>query len=112
MAGKIERGAIYWVELHDKKRPALVLTRQAVIPVLNHVTVVPATTTIRNIPTEVSCPEKDGLPEDCVLNCDHLVTVPKDTLKAKITSLDSSRLREVKASLLFGLGWDYTPDLE
>src|SRR5947209_2070185 len=50
----VTRSEIWWVEHPDAgRRPFLVLTRQAAIPVLNALLAVPATRTIRQIPTEV-----------------------------------------------------------
>ncbi|MFB6355362.1 MAG: type II toxin-antitoxin system PemK/MazF family toxin [bacterium] len=107
MAGQLTRGSVHWIQLESKKRPGLILTREAGIPLLNHVTVVPTTTTIRDIPTEVKLTAEEGMPETCVLNCDHVVTVPKSRVKEKIMELEESQLAEVKSSLLFALGWDY-----
>ena len=44
----MNRGEVWWVEEPGRgRRPFLVLTRQAVIPVINKVTGVPATKRIR-----------------------------------------------------------------
>jgi mRNA-degrading endonuclease toxin of MazEF toxin-antitoxin module len=45
------------------RRPYLVLTRQAAIPVLTSVVVVALTRTRRALPTELPFDEDDGLPE-------------------------------------------------
>ena len=51
----VNRGEVWWAEHPDAgRRPYLVLTRQAAIPVLNRVLAVPATRTVRGIPTEVA----------------------------------------------------------
>jgi mRNA interferase MazF len=50
----VNRGEVWWVEHPDAgRRPACVLTRQAAIPVLTCVLVVPATRTVRGILMEV-----------------------------------------------------------
>jgi mRNA interferase MazF len=50
----VKRGEVWWYENpRAGHRPFLVLTRDAAIPVLNQVLAVPATRTIRGIPTEV-----------------------------------------------------------
>jgi mRNA interferase MazF len=50
----LKRGEVWWYEdPRARRRPFLILTREAAIPVLNQVLAVPATRTIRAIPTEV-----------------------------------------------------------
>src|SRR4051812_117401 len=69
----VARGEIWWHEAPDEsRRPYLVLTRDAGIPVLNQLLAVPVTRTIRGIPTEVRLDEVDGLPAECVLTLDNL----------------------------------------
>src|SRR6185312_10634401 len=59
----VARSEIWWAEHPDAgRRPFLVLTRQAAIPVLNALLAVPATRTIRQIPTEVVLDIDDGMP--------------------------------------------------
>ena len=47
------------------RRPFLILARDEAIPVLNQVLAVPATRTIRRIPTEVELDSSDGMPAPC-----------------------------------------------
>jgi mRNA interferase MazF len=61
----------------DKRRPVLILTRDSAIGFLNALTVAPITTTMRGIPSEVFLGRADGLPADCAVNLDHILTVPK-----------------------------------
>ena len=58
-------------------RPVLILTRDSILEYLGEVTVVPVTSTIREIPSEVFLSEQDGMPRDCAVNCDHIQTVSK-----------------------------------
>jgi mRNA interferase MazF len=83
----------------------VVLTRDSVLEYLGEVTVAPVTSTIRGIPSEVLLTPKDGLPRDCAVNLDHVQTVSKSRLGALITLLDTERMREVRAALLFALGF-------
>lgn len=83
----------------------LVLTRDSVIDVLGEVTVAPITTTICDIPTEVMVGKSEGLPRDCAINLDHLQTVPKARLGAVIGTLGAGRMADVRAALLFALGF-------
>jgi mRNA interferase MazF len=66
--------AIASVQL-DKRRPALILTRQSKLPLLSWVTVVPITWTIRGIVTEVAVGQRNGLDHGSVVSCDNITTV-------------------------------------
>ena len=63
MASRIARGDIrlYQFAPPDKKRPAVVLTRNSAIAYLSTVTVAPITSTIRGVPSEVVLSEEDGM---------------------------------------------------
>ncbi|MDP2710738.1 MAG: type II toxin-antitoxin system PemK/MazF family toxin [Solirubrobacteraceae bacterium] len=101
----MNRGEIWWYELPDGgRRPGCVLTRQAAIGVLNAVLVAPATRTIRSIPTEVRLGPEDGMPADCVLSFDNLLTVPKVLLTERIAALGHARLDELCAALDIATG--------
>jgi mRNA interferase MazF len=81
------------------------LTRDSVLDYLGEVTVAPVTSTIREIPSEVLLTPTDGLPRDCAINLDHVQTVSKSKLGALITTLGTERMREIRAALLFALGF-------
>ena len=68
----------------DKPRPAVLLTREYVVPGLTSVTVAPITSTVRGLSTEVSVDESDGLDQPGVISCDNVVTVSQDTLGRRI----------------------------
>lgn len=84
---------------------AVILTRQAIIPHLRHVTVIPATSTIREIPSEVTVGPDEGLPRKCVLNCDHIMTLPKNSVGDHLTTLSGHLMKEIKSSLNYALGF-------
>lgn len=91
----VNRGEIWWAEHPDAgRRPYLVLTRQAAIPVLDRVLAVPATRTVRNIPSEVLLDEDDGMPETCALSFDNTTTMPKALLTRRITRLSVEKLEQ------------------
>ena len=102
----MKRGEIRWYKFDrpDKKRPVLILTRDSVLDYLGEVTVAPITTTIRDIPSEVTLTAADGMARDCVVNCDHLQTVLKSKIGALVTSLNSARMSEVGRAVRFALG--------
>jgi len=103
----VRRGEIRWYTfaLPDKRRPVLLLTRADVIDSLNEIIVVPATRTIRGIPSEVVLTPDDGLPAACALNFDHVSLARKERLGAILTSLDESRWGEVERALLVACGF-------
>jgi len=91
---------VWWYELPGSgRRPGCILTRQAAIPVLNAVLVAPATRTIRGIATQVRLGPEDGMPTECALSFDNLVTVPKTLLTERITRLRPARLAELCLAL-------------
>lgn len=92
----VARGEVWWVEHPEAgRRPFLVLARQAAIPVLHAVLAVPATRTIREIPTEVVLRRADGLPEECALSLDNVTVVPKALFGERIARLPVERMHEV-----------------
>jgi len=103
----MKRGEVRWYRFRapDKRRPVVVLTRDAILEHLGEVTVAPITSTIRNIPTEVLLGSTDGMPRDCAVNLDHVQTVAKVRVGALITTLTPARMREIRSALLFALGW-------
>lgn len=103
----VKRGDICWIELpHEKRRPALVLTREEAIPAMRRVVVACLTTKIRNIPIEVRLDPKDGLPRECVVNFDNLKTVPCVLLTEPIATLSGPRMHEVCRALAIATGCD------
>jgi mRNA interferase MazF len=101
----MRRGEIRWYKFQhpDKSRPVLILSRDPVIEYLGEVTIAPITTTIRDIPTEVFLTKADGLPRECVVNCDHLQTVSKGKIGSLITTLSISKMSEVAEAISFAL---------
>ena len=101
----MNRGEVRWYKFPepDKKRPVLILTRGSVLEYLNEITVAPITSTIRDIPSEVLLSSKDGMPRDCVVNCDHLQTVEKKRIGPRITELSLDKLAEVREAVSFAL---------
>lgn len=103
----MRRGEIRWYTfaLPDKRRPVLLLSRDAVLPSLNEVIVVPATRTIRGIETEVVLTEDDGMPTACALNLDHVSLARKERIGATITNLEERRWPEVERALNIACGF-------
>ena len=106
MGRRMRRGEVRWYKFAppDKRRPVLLLTRDAILEYLGEVTVAPITGTIRDIPSEVPLDTNDGLLQACAVNCDHLQTVSKSRLGAVLTTLSAAKMREVSAAVAFALG--------
>jgi mRNA interferase MazF len=101
----VARGEVWWVEDPEVgRRPFLVLTRQAAIPILHSLLGVPATRTVRQIPTEVVLDRSDGMPDECALSMDNLRPVPKAYFRERITRLSVERMTEVCRALAVASG--------
>lgn len=98
----VRHGEIWWYEPpNSRPRPYLVVTRDEAIPVLAHLLAIPATRTIRDIPTEVLLDQSDGMPAECVLSVDNMATVQRPCLTRRITTLAPARLHDVCEALEF-----------
>jgi mRNA interferase MazF len=103
----MKRGEVRWYRFSrpDKRRPVVIFTRDSALEFLGEVTVAPITSTIRDIPTEVLLTKADGMPHDCAVNLDHLQTVSKGKIGSLITTLSPRKMLELRAALLFALGF-------
>ncbi|MGH2710390.1 MAG: type II toxin-antitoxin system PemK/MazF family toxin [Actinomycetota bacterium] len=96
----MNRGEVWWAEHPDAgRRPVLILSREAAIPVLRRLLVVPATRTVRGIPTEVVLDTEDGMPERSALSFDNVTVMPKGLLTDRICRLPIERLDDVCRAL-------------
>lgn len=101
----MRRGEVWWA-LIDKRRPVVLLSRDEAYSVRALVVVAPVTTTIRGFAVEVKVGKSEGLPRDCVVNCDWLVTVPKVDLLERAGVLSRAKMRQLNEALRFALGLD------
>ena len=99
----MRRGEVWWAQI-DKKRPVVLLSRDEAYDVRAMVIVAPATTTVRGYAVEVKVGRREGLPRECVVNCDWLVTVPKVDLVARAGSLSAAKVQKLDDALRFALG--------
>jgi mRNA interferase MazF len=96
----VNRGEVWWAEHQAAgRRPYLIITRQAAVPVLVRVLAVPATRTIRGIPSEVVLDEDDGMPDRCALSFDNIQTMPLGLFTERICRLGVDRLEQVCRAL-------------
>ncbi len=101
----MNRGEVRWYKFKqpDKKRPVVLLTRNSILDYLGEVTVAPITTTIRDIPSEVSLNKADGMQRDCAINCDHIQTVSKGKIGKLITVLTSQKQQQLGRAIRFAI---------
>jgi len=101
----MKRGDVRWYKFKhpDKKRPVVILTRNSILEYLDEVTIAPVTSTIRDIPSEVLLSHRDGMNNDCAINCDHIQTVSKSNVGSMITSLSKEKLSEIRNAINFAL---------
>lgn len=96
----VARGEVWWYQAEEAgRRPVLILTRSGAVGVLNQVIAVPATRTVRDIPTEVHLDRGDGMPARCVLALDALMPVRPALCTRRITTLSPERMADVCAAL-------------
>jgi mRNA interferase MazF len=101
----VDRGQVWWVEHPSAgRRPYLILTRAAAVPLLDALICVPATRTIRGIPTEVPLGPEDGMPEACALSLDNTTLVRKQWFVELICALDPGGLTKVCRALALATG--------
>ena len=94
------RGEVWSGEITDVgRRPFLVMTRSAAIPVLQNVLAAPLTRTIRSIPTELPLGPADGMPVECAGSFDNLRVVPKALLVERVCTLEPVRLLDACRAL-------------
>ena len=104
---------IWWADLPQPagRRPVLLLTRNSAYEYLNKLIVAEITSIIRGIAVEVRLGAAEGLPSECVANCDNLRTIPKGSLTTRAGSLDRDRWIDAKRALGAALGWQELTDL-
>jgi mRNA interferase MazF len=96
----VAQGEIWLMETpNGKRRPALVVSRNAAIPVLNNVVVAPVTSTIRPIPTNIRLGPAEGIDHESVATFDNLAAVPKSVLTVRLGALGPQRRRELCTAL-------------
>ncbi len=102
------RGEVWWANLPAPvgRRPVLLLSRNSAYRVRTSVTVSAITRTIRGIPVEVPLDQSDGMPTECVVNLDNILTIPKGILEQSIASLSREKMIRVNRAIAFALGME------
>ena len=105
---RVTRGEVRWCRFDptNKTRPALILTREELIPKLNKLMIAEITSTIRGVASEVLLTEEDGMPARSVVNLHHVHSVDKTQVGHLITVVRSEKLLRVRAAMLFAAGFE------
>ena len=102
------RGEIWLCRLRapEKRCPVVILTRPEVLPLLRTAMVAPITSTIRELPSEVTVGVEEGLKHDSAINLDHVQTVEQRRLERYVGSLCDAKMRQVCRALAVAMGCD------
>ncbi|SPF53437.1 Transcriptional modulator of MazE/toxin, MazF [Candidatus Sulfopaludibacter sp. SbA4] len=105
---------IWWADLPKPagRQPVLLLTRNSGYVYLTKVIAAEIASTVRDIASEVRLGPAEGLPRECVANCDSLRIVAKTSLTGRAGRLDPKRWIEVKRAVGAALGWRELTDLD
>jgi mRNA interferase MazF len=101
----MKRGEIWWAELPAPigRRPVLLLSRDEAYSIRNALTIAEVTSTIRGIPVEIMLDREDGMPKKCIVNLDTIVTIRKELLREKLTTLNEEKMVRVNSAIKFAL---------
>lgn len=101
MSDQPRRGEVWWCELPQiRRRPVVVLSRDAAIPRLRRALVAPCTTNVRGLASEVRLePGDDPVPRPSAVNLDSVESVSVAALVDRLGRLSDDRMREVCAAL-------------
>ena len=106
MARELNRGEIwlYTFKPPDKRRPVLIISRQAAIRFLRTVMVAPVTSTIHGSPADVEVGFDEGLKHRSAVNLDHIQTVDRSLLHQFVGTLDAATMRKVCRAVAIATG--------
>ena len=82
----------------------LVLTRDPVADRIGSVVVAALTRTRRGLVSELELKRADGVPTDSVVNFDNIHTIPRHTLRRRVTALPAARMAEACRTLQAATG--------
>lgn len=108
MAREVARGEIWQYRFAppDKRRPVLVISRNALLSVLETATVVAITSTLRGSPTEVALGVEDGLKDVSCANLANVFTVRRADLRKYVGTVAPERMKLVCRALSIACGCD------
>lgn len=102
----MNRGDIWQVDLKGRagRRPALILTRQAMIPHLNKLTVAEVTTQGKGYPTEFAIGQLANLARISFVQLDNIQTIAKDRFVKYLGHVDEKAMRIIGRKAVIALG--------
>ena len=86
------------------RRPALVMTRLAVIPYVDKLTIAEITSSGKGYPTEVSIGHQANLSKESYVQLDNIQTVSKARFVKYIGALDATTMQIVARKIILALG--------
>ncbi|MCG8556691.1 MAG: type II toxin-antitoxin system PemK/MazF family toxin [Proteobacteria bacterium] len=106
MAKRVGRGEIW---LHrfappDRRRPVVVVSRQALLDVIHTATVVAITSSVRGSPTEVVLGVDEGLKKPSCANAVNVFTVRQSDLRQFVGLVPPPRMRDLCRALAIACG--------
>jgi len=104
----VRRGEVWLADVGRKRRPVLIVTRDAVIDVRANVTVAEITTQARGLTVEVPIEPEAGIDQPSVANCDGLHTVSQRSLTQHLGTVGDDTVEEVCSAIAIALGCDRT----
>jgi mRNA-degrading endonuclease toxin of MazEF toxin-antitoxin module len=101
----MNRGDVWQLDLGGRagRRPAVILTRQAVIAHLNKLTVAEVTSVGKGYPTEVAIGQQANLQKPSFVQLDNIQTVAKARFLKYLGALDGPTMRDVGRRLVLAL---------
>jgi mRNA interferase MazF len=102
---EVNRGDVWMLDLGGRagRRPALIMTRQAVIPYVNKLTVAEITSSGKRYPTEVPIGRTANLPKESYVQLDNIQTIAKSRFVKYVGALDSPTMRTVAQKVILAL---------
>jgi len=100
------RGHLFWAALPHPigTRPVVIVTRSRAVALRSRVTVALITRTVFRGRFVVPVGPHEGLRERSFINCDELITIPKELLLGRIGSLRPERMAALNSALAYALG--------
>jgi mRNA interferase MazF len=100
----MQRGEIWFAATAGGDRPVLVLTRDPVADRIGSVVVAALSRTRRGLASELELSRADGVPTDSVVNFDNIHTIPRPSLRRRVTALSPARMAEACRTLQAATG--------
>jgi mRNA interferase MazF len=90
----------------DKRRPVVLVSREAAYETREMLTVAPITTRLRAVASHVTVGAAEGLERPSAINCDRLQTIHRSVLRSYVGPLSDSKVEDLDDALRYSLGLD------